>query len=508
MSDKFWAMVDKKVLVPPVILIFIAIVIGVISPEAFERNASMVLEFTLKYFGWFYTIGATFLLSFCFWAALSKHGNYKFGGPTARPEMSVFNWWAISICAGIGIGIIFFGVAEPMAHYNSPAAFLGFEPKSSAAAENALRYAFFHWTFHTYAIYVSAALCIAYTYYKHNKPLKVSTALHPLIGDKIHGPWGTVVDGLAVFAIVGGVGTSLGLGTLQIGSGLEYMWGIKPDALLWMAIIMTLSVGFTISSYTGLHRGIRFLSEKNILIFFFLMTFVLVFGPTIYILEMSISAVGDYLANLIPMSFYLDPMGDGAWLGSWSVFYWAWWLAFAPIIGLFLVKLAYGRTIRQFVMVNLIGPALFGVVWFGIFGSAGIYFDHFSGAGISEFIEASGKEVSMYALFQQLPFTEVTNIIVTLAIVISFITLADSTTSTIAGITTTKFAKTGKSTEPPGSMKIFWGLLMGLLSWVLLTSGGASALQASVIICGLPILVLLLMMVAGFIKAVRQNDEV
>ena len=512
-KTKIWKIINKKMFVPPAIILVIAVIFGLISPETFGKGASTALSFTLKYFGWFYTAGASFLVLFCMWAGFSKYGNVKLGGPDAKPEMSLFNWWAISICAGLAIGLVFFAVAEPMAHYTSPPPFLGFEPKSLAAGQSALPYTFFHWTFHTYGIYISAAICIAFAFYNTKKPFKVSSSLFPLIGDRINGNWGYFVDGLAIFAIVGGVGTSLGFGTMQIASGMDFLWGIKPSGTIWLLVILALTVCYTLSSYTGLQRGIRFLSRQNIRLYFFLMAFVLIFGPTMHILNSTVTAVGDYFSNIVSMSFFQDPMGNSGWVGSWSNFYWAWWLAFAPIVGLFLVRLANGRTLRQFVVVNLIGPASFGILWFSIFGSSSIYLDHFKNANIGEIITKYGNEVSLYALFQQLPFSFVTIILGVLAVAISFITLADSMTSTIAAMTTKGFGGFSAETkeeadrEPPASMKLFWGFLMGLFSWLLLISGGASALQTSVIVCGLPILVLQIVMAISHIKAMRNLDQ-
>lgn len=500
----FWNIINYKVFLPPAILLVVAVIIGLVDPDAFGKAASATLKFTLAKFGWFYTLGSTFLLGFCLWAGFSRYGDVKLGGPEAKPELSIYTWWAISICAGIAIGIVFWGVAEPMAHYTNPPPFLHIEGKSLEAGETALRYSFFHWTFHTYGIYVSAAICIAFAFYNSRKPFKVSSSLFPLIGNRIGGGWGHFVDGLAIFAIVGGVGTSLGFGTMQIASGLDFLWGVKSSGTIWLLIILFLTGCYTISSYTGLQRGIKFLSRNNIRLYFLLMVFLLVVGPTIHILENTLTAVGDYLFNLVPMSLYLDPMEKSGWPGSWSNFYWAWWLAFAPIVGLFLARLAYGRTIRQFVLVNLIGPALFGIAWFGLFGSSAIYLDHFQNAGIGAIIKEAGNEVSLYALFQQLPFSGVTIILGVLAICISFITLADSMTSTIAAMTTKGFGQTKTEKEPPARMKVFWGVVMGLLSYVLLVSGGASALQTSVIVCGLPILVLQLVMAVAHIKAMRN----
>jgi glycine betaine transporter len=501
------SMINKPVFYPPAILAVIAVLFGLFNAEGFGNAASFALSWTLKYFSWFYAFGATALLIFCLWAGYSRYGKIKLGGPDAKPELSKFNWWAISICAGIAVGIVFYGVAEPMSHYMSPPAFLGVEPASAGAAANSLRFTYFHWTLHTYGIYVSVALCCAFFYYNAKKKFAVSSALYPLLGDKINGGWGYFVDCLSIFAIVGGVGTSLGFGTLQIGGGFKFLWGIEPGPMLWLGIILALTAGYTISSYTGLHRGIKFLSSTNVYLYFALMAFVLILGPTIFILENMFTSIGDYVYHLPAMTLFLDPIGQSGWTGAWSIFYWAWWLSFAPIVGLFLVRCAYGRTIREFVTVNLIAPAAFGIVWFSIMGGAGIYMDHFQGTNIGQLINEFGIEVSLYALFQQFPLSGLTIVLGALAVAISFVTLADSMTSTIASMTTKGFGLESEGKEPPAPMKIFWGFAMGLLSLVLLISGGTSALQTSVIVCGLPILIMQLAMVVSYIKAVTNVQE-
>lgn len=504
--SRLWGMINKQIFIPPAIVLVIFVLYGLLDPTGFGKGADLVLNWTLKNFSWFYAIGATLLLAFCFWAGFSKYGNIKLGGRDAVPEMSKFNWFAISLCAGIAIGIVFWGVAEPMTHFMNPPPFLDTEPGSRLAGESALRFSFFHWTFHTYGIYVSAALCIAFFFYNCKKPFKVSSSLYPLIGEKIRGRLGALIDGLAIFAIVGGVATSLGFGAMQIGGGLNYLWGIPPSKWLWLAIIIVCTIFYTISSYSGLHRGIKFLSQTNIYLYFALIAFILFCGPTINILDHAITAIGDYIINVIPMSFYLDPMLRSGWPSSWSIFYWAWWLAYAPIVGLFLVRCAYGRTIREFVVVNLLAPCAFGILWMSVNGAAAIQLENL-GAGIWEAIQAGGIEVALFALFKELPLSFITIILGCFCVAISFITLADSMTSTIASMTTKGFGETREDKEAPAPMKIFWGVVMGLLSYVLLISGGIGALQTSVIVCGLPILVLQLIMAYAYIKAMMNLKE-
>lgn len=503
----FWEMINKQIFFPPAIILIIAVLLGLFNPVGFEKGASAVLDWVLKYFSWFYASGTTILLLFTIWAGFSKYGNIKLGGPDAKPELSTFSWFAISLCAGIAIGIVFYGVAEPMDHYINPPPFLGIAPKSIQSGECALWYSFFHWSFHTYGIYVSMAVPLAFIFYNCKKPYKVSSALYPLAGNKINGKLGNLIDAIAIFAIVGGVATSLGLGTMQIGGGMKFLWNINPTKLVWFVIIMVLTFVYTMSSYTGLQKGIKFLGESNAYLYFFLIAFMLVFGPTVHILNSTVTAIGDYFSNLLNISLYLDPMGKSGWTSNWSIFYWAWWLSFGPLVGLFFARCSYGRTIREVVTVNLIAPSAFGMIWFGVFGSSSIYLEHFKNAGISKLISESGIEVALFALFKQLPLSSLTMILGILAVSISFVTLANSMTSTIASMTTVGFGKTREEVEAPAPMKIFWGLAMGILAYVLLIGGGISALQTSVIVCGLPILVIQLTVAVSYVKAMKNYKK-
>lgn len=503
----FWEMINKQIFFPPAIILTIAVLLGLFNPIGFEKVASAVLNWILKYFSWFYALGTTMLLLFSIWAGFSKYGKIKLGGPDAKPELSTFSWFAISLCAGIAVGIVFYGVAEPMAHYVNPPPFLGVAPKSIESGECALWYSFFHWTFHTYGIYVSMAIPLAFIFFNCKKPYKVSSALYPLAGKRIFGRLGNWIDALAIFAIVGGVATSLGLGTMQIGGGMKFLWGVNPTKLVWFIIIIVLTFVYTISSYTGLQKGIKLLGKGNTYLYFFLIAFMLAFGPTVHILNSTVSAIGDYFSNLFHMSLYLDPMGKSDWTNQWSIFYWAWWLSFGPLVGLFFARCSYGRTIREVVTVNLIAPSAFGMIWFGVFGSSSIFLEHFKNAGISKLISENGIEVALFALFKQLPFAPLTMVLGILAISISFVTLANSMTSTIASMTTVGFGKSKEEIEAPAPMKMFWGLTMGVLAYVLLIGGGISALQTCVIVCGLPILVLQLVVAISYIKAMKNYKK-
>ncbi|SHJ27399.1 glycine betaine transporter [Dethiosulfatibacter aminovorans DSM 17477] len=510
-NNGFLSMINKSLFFPPAIILTIGVLLGAFNPEGFGKGSSIALNFTLKYFSWAYCIGAIILTVFCFWAGFSKYGRIKLGGPDAKPTMGRFTWFAVTFTSSLAIGISFYCVAEPMMHYMNPPTFLGIAGSSVESAQIALRYTYLHWAFIPFAIYVSAGVACAFMFYNARRSFKVSSSLYPLIGDKVDGMIGNTVDALAIFAMVGGIGTSFGLGTLQIGAGMDYLWGFETGPAAWTTIICVMVAIYTTSACTGLHKGIKYISTANMYMYFFLLFAAFIFGPKISILENILTAVGDYLDNLIPMAFNLDPIKQTGWTKDWTMFYWAWWLAFAPLTGLFMVKLAKGRTIREFVTMNLIAPATFVIIWFGIFGSASIFMDHFGGTAIGETINQFGAEVALFAFLKELPLAGITSVVGLLVVAASFITQAEAVSLTLSTMTTVGFDDAGNEQNPPRPVTIFWGVLMGAIALILLLTGGAKALQTSVIVCGLPIIVLQLVMAGAHVKAMinaKDYDQV
>ena len=501
------SMLNLRIFIPAATPLVILIILGFIYKDDLAAPIGSVLNWTLENFGWFYTMGSTFLLGVTLWACFSKYGNIKLGGPDAKPEMSFMTWFAIALTSGIAIGICFFGVAEPMTHYLSPPPFSGLEGKSILAGESALRYTYFHWTFHTYGCYTSISLAIALAFWNSKRPFKVSSGLYGLVGNKTDGPLGTTCDCLGLFAIVGGVCTSLGFGVLQIGGGLDYIFGVEITPSVYAIVIAIMACIYTVSSYTGLEKGITIISNWNMRLYWYCLIFLLIAGPTVHMLEAFSTGVGDYFQNLIGMSLYAEPMYKSGWVGNWSDFYWAWWLSFAPLVGLFLIRLGKGRTVREYVLVNLVAPSMFGMAWFAFFGSSAIYYDHFMNAGIGDEIAKFGNQVSIYALFNQMPLASINKIVGILIVAFSFITLAHSMTSTTAAMTTKGFGESSENLEAPGAMKIFWGALMGVAAWLALVAGGTQGLQTTAIICGLPILVMQIAMMFGMIKWFKNQKD-
>ncbi len=499
--------VEKGIFYPPAVLLILALIIGLIAPEKFEKGAATALNFTIDYFGWMYLLFTFIFFMFVVIVMFSPVGKIKLGGADAKPELNLWNWWCIALCGGIGTGIVFWGVAEPLIHYCSPPVIAGVTNSSPGSAIYALQISYLHWAFHPYAIYAVFGLAVAYMAFNYQLPFRVSSALYPILGEKIHGTWGKSIDSLVVFSQIAGIITSMGFGVMQLARGLDFLFGLTPSNFLYVFIVTIVTLVYTISSYTGLQSGIKWLSDKNSKIFIVSVIFLLVVGPTKFLFDLGTQSFGGYLQNLFSMSFYSDPFSLGSgWTGNWTIFYWAWWIVVAPLMGTFLARISYGRTIREFLIVNVLAPGLFGIVWFTTYGGSAIYLDRFKNAGIMNTINQYGSEVATYALFKNFPLDFITVPIAILAVAISFITLANSMTSTISTIT----SKHATTDEAPGALKVFWGVLMGCLTILFLVIGGTSSikgLQTTSIVAALPIFILEITVVVSLILAFYKKGH-
>ena len=496
--------INSAVFFPPAILLLIAVLIGIIYPEKLGEWAGRALAFSVNNFSWFYNGGSGLLLVFCLWATFGKPGDIVIGGPDAKPVVSTFNWFVLAWTSGIAIGAVFYCVAEPMSFFTSPPSYLGQPGGTAEAGEQALRYTFFHWAFHPYAFYSSAGLCIAFMHHNAKRSFRVSSALYPLLGEKSDGLVGHLVNALAVFVLVACLGTSLGLGTMQFAGGINYVFNTNySSAALWVLIIVVICTLYITAACSGLHKGMKYLGQLKVYMYLGLVLFVLLTGGTIFILNNTLVGIGAYFDGFIMDTFYVEPLKRTGWVGDWTIFYWAWWLTAAPIVGLFLVKLARGRTVRQFMLMNMLAPTLFTFLWFGVFGSAAINMEFFGGIKLSEEIAGHGIQVALFALLKHLPFGSVTMLVGLAMIVVSFITMADAMTLALADMTAANYGEGGS----PVILKIFWGGIMGLIALALLLSGGLQALQTSVVVCGVPILFAQLCMAAAFVKAMVGNKQ-
>ncbi|WKY45171.1 BCCT family transporter [Eubacteriaceae bacterium ES2] len=495
----------------PIVLMGIILIIGFFVPDEFTEIMTNFFILLMANAGWMVSLGVLIFVGAMIFLFFSPFGKIKFGGKDAKPKYRTWIWWAISLCAGIGTGIVFWGATEPLMHTFTPPAAAGVEAGTLEAVIWAMAKSFLHWSFSPYSIYAVAGLAIGYAYYNMNKSYTASSGLVYLRdGKEINSKASTIIDGIILFAICGGVAGSLGYGLLQIGSGLNFVFGIEPGPIIWTVIALIIITSYTISSATGLDKGISWLSDKNAWIFIALMVFVLIYGPTSYICNLTTQSLGFFVNNFIDLSLFTEPTANTElWPQWWDMYWMVDWLSFGPIVGLFLVKLAYGRTIREFITVNVILPSLFGIIWFGIFGGFALDLQLVHGIDMSGYLAANGAQSFMMYLFEYLPFTDLIRVIMLITISLSFITLADSMTSTIS----TMSLKQSKGVkEAPLPVKVFWGVFIGVISLVFVISGGIDGIKIVKTIAGFPILFIELAMILSFVtylvKGKYKRDEV
>lgn len=505
-SHRLSDLVDFHTFWPATIVLLAAVIWGIAAPHSFGAAANAALGFVTDKFSWLYALVTSFFLFFCLWVMFGKMGKIRFGGPNAKPEFSYFTWFCITLTSCIAVGILFYCVAEPMGNSTNPPGFTDMAPRSADAAEAALQYTYLHWAFHPYSMYAAIGVCIGFMYWNCGQKYRISSALYPLMGERCDGRVGSWINSLCLFAMVAGVGTSFGLGVLQLASGIEYVFHITlPTIPLWAAIIFGYALVYILAACSGLKKAISRISDANVYIYIILLVGVLLLGGTTFILNNTISSSGSYLDFMLRQVFYLEPVKQSGWIGDNTIFYWGWWFVYAPVSALFLIKLAKGRTLREFVIVNMVLPSLFALVWFGFFGSAAIRVEHFGPGGIAAAIEEYGIAVALFAFLRTQKFSTIMIVLAFLAMLFSFVTMAQSMSLTMADMVSARVLRSQDDRQTaPNSLKAFWGLMLAFVAFALLISGGLSALQTASIVCGLPIIILLLFMMYAFIKAARN----
>ncbi|MFB4210983.1 BCCT family transporter [Shouchella sp. JSM 1781072] len=476
---------------------------GVVFPENMLEVTENIQGFISTELGWFYLLSATFYVAVGIYLIVSPFGSIRLGKPDEKPEYTYLTWFAFLFTAGMGIGLVFWGSAEPLSHFFTPA---NAEPGTQQAAAEAMRYSIFHWGIHPWAIYSVVALTLAYFQYRKDEPALFSSTFRPLIGHRVHGPIGKTIDVFVVFATIFGTATSLGFGAAQITAGLIYLFP-SLDAIDYnvfqIAVILIVTVLFSISATTGIDKGIRILSNLNVRLAILLMAFVLLLGPTSYIMGVFTQGIGSYVQNFFGMSFSMDVYDpDSSWVQDWTLFYWAWWISWAPFVGAFIARVSRGRTIREFVIGVIALPSLFGAFWFSVFGGSSIFFEN-NGGGLYAQMQEGGTEMALFALLEQFPLTFFVALITVLLIASFFITSADSAT-VVLGMQTT-----GGNLNPPNSVKLVWGLIIAGTAGVLLVTSeeGLDALQTASIIGAFPFAIIIILMIVSLFKELRNEKE-
>ncbi|HWO77795.1 MAG TPA: BCCT family transporter [Bacillus sp. (in: firmicutes)] len=487
-SNVFWISVA---------IVLAALIFGVAAPDSFEEVTSNVQAFITSAFGWYYLILVTVIVIFCIFLIFSPVGAIKLGKPDDKPEFSKATWFAMLFSAGMGIGLVFWGAAEPLSHFmNPPLA----EAGTNAANKEAMRYTFFHWGIHAWGIYAVVALALAYFNFRKGEPGLISATLKPILGKKLmEGPLGTVIDVLAVFATVVGVATTLGFGAAQINGGLSYLFGIPNNFTVQLIIIVVVTILFIISAWTGLGKGIKILSNANMFLAIALLVLIFIAGPTILILNMFTDSLGGYIQNIVQMSFRIAPLNEEhrSWINAWTIFYWAWWISWSPFVGIFIARVSRGRTIREFMIGVLLLPALVSFFWFAVFGTSAIEVQK---AVVADLSQLATEEV-LFAIFNESSWSTILSIVAITLVGTFFITSADSATF-VLGMQTTYGSLT-----PANSVKITWGIAQSTIALVLLYSGGLQALQNALIVAAFPFSIIMVLMMLSLYKALTKEKK-
>lgn len=480
------------------ILVTLFVLWGFFSPTSLNTAAGNALGWMINTFGWFYMLITTFFVLFIVVLAISPFGKIKLGKQDDKPEFSWFSWIGMLFAAGIGVGFVFWGVAEPVLHYLNPP--VGFEPESAASAVAGLRYGVFHWAFHPWAIFSIVGLTLAYVQFRLNRPALISSAFYPLLGNKVNGWSGQTIDILAVLATCTGVATTFGLSALQMSAGISHLTSIPNNIWTQIVIIAIVTVCFIISSATGLDKGIKILSNVNIVVAGILLLFVLMIGPTIFILENFVTTLGGYVTNFLKMSLTLTPYSNNEWLGANTIFFWAWHISWAPFMGLFIARISRGRTIREFIAGVLIAPAVLALLWFTTFGSTALNIEIYGEGGLGALVN-NEVEIALFAMLSELPFGLITSTVAMVLIFIFFVTSADSATYVLATMTSRG------TLNPSLTVKLIWGFLMAGTASVLLLSGGGGldALQTASIIAALPFAIIMLFMIVSMLILLKRD---
>lgn len=475
------------------ILTSLVVVFGLISPSMFKNVANSGFNLIVGNFNWIYLVVMLALVIFAIFLAFSKYGNIRLGKDTDRPEFSNLSWFSMLFGAGMGIGLVFFGAVEPLKHMASP---LGTNPGSVDSVNFAMQQSFMHWGITPWAAYAVMGLSLAYFQFRKDAPGLISSIFLPILGKEgVEGPIGKTIDILAVFTTVTGIATSLGMGTMQIAGGLEYMFGIKNTIYVQMTIVAVATVLYIKSSTSGLDKGIKFLSNLNLGLACALLVGAILVGPSIDMITNFSNGMGLYLEQFISQSLYIDPHGE--WVAQWRVFYWAMWIAWIPFVGIFIARISKGRTIREFIIGVTLVPALVCIIWFAVFGTLGM------NLGLDFAKDATMvTETALFKVFSNYQFGNILSIIAMILLCTFFISSADSATYVLG-----MFTSNG-DLNPSCKKKVAWGIIQALLAIVLLISGGLDTLQKVSIISAFPFAIIMIFSIVSTMKALKEEVKV
>ncbi|ARE86544.1 glycine betaine uptake BCCT transporter [Clostridium formicaceticum] len=486
---------NNKVFHISLVVVFAIVFWGIFSPENFENTANGFYEFVVGNFSWMYLLSMLSFVAFAGFLAFSKYGKIKLGSDDSVPEYSNTSWFAMLFGAGMGIGLVFWGVAEPLNHFVNPP--FGLEGGTAGAANFAMKTSFLHWGFHPWANYSIFGLALAYFQFRKNKPGLISSVFIPLLGEeRINGPIGKTIDILAIFATIAGVATSLGLGTLQINGGLNFLFGIPNTTLVNIIIIAVVTFIYIWTAVTGIEKGIKLLSDINLIAAIAILGLSIIVGPTVKMINIFLNGTGLYLTDFIRDSFRIEAFGDNSWTGGWTVFYWAWWIAWAPFVGTFIARISKGRSIREFVIGVIVAPSLASFVWFATFGTLGM------NLGMDVATEAiQTTETALFLVMRNYPLGSIISFVAVFLLCTFFITSANSATFVLG------MMSSNGDLNPSNSKKIIWGLVQSLLAVSLLLAGGLTTLQIGSIAAAFPFVIVMILSMVSLMKALKSDEK-
>ena len=452
-------------------------------------------------FGWFYILSANFFVVVMLLIAGSDFGKIRIGGPDARPEFSTGSWYAMLISAGMGIGLMFWSVAEPIFHYTTPSPMFDVPVSSAQSAQGAMGLTYYHWGIHPWGIYALVGLSLAFFAYNRGLPLTIRSIFYPLLGERIYGFWGNIIDILSVMATLFGLATSLGLGVKQVVSGLHYLFNFPTSTGFAVFLIGVITFFAVLSIATGLDKGVKYLSLANMGLAGLFMGFLILVGPTVYILKALTQNIGFYLQNLPQLSFWVETYygAEGShWQNPWTIFYWGWWISWSPFVGMFIARISKGRTVREFIVGVMVFPTLLSFLWMSTFGGSALWLQI---TGASDIAAAVNQDVStaLFVMLEGFPLTKITSFLGIVLVTIFFVTSSDSGSLVVDHLTS------GGKLDSPVPQRIFWGVMEGVCAAALLMGGGLAALQSASIATGLPFTVVLLIMCYSLYRGLEEE---
>lgn len=480
-------------------LVLLALIMGSVYTATTAHYITTLRHWLNPFLEWYYVVLVAFLLFFMIWLGTGRYKNVRLGRDNEQPEFTFFSWVSMLFAAGTGVGILFWSVAQPIMQFQANPYIA--EGMSAEAAVVAMRLTFFHWGINGWAIFSFVAVSMAYFTFRHDLPLTIRSSLYPLLRDRVNGPLGNLIDLLAVFGTVFGITTTLGLGVQQMNAGLLAVFGLADSEALQLTVIGVIMLIATLSVVSGVQKGVRLLSELNVWLSVVAVAFMLIFGPTQYLIGLMVEATGDYIQNLLLMTFHTNVTYGDNWQAQWTVFFWGWWLAWSPFVGMFIARISRGRTLREFVMGVLLVPTGITIVWIGLFGGTALYEELFGGGGIIQAV-AHNVATALYVTIEGMGMGVLGTLMSALMVVLIGTYLI---TSANAGTLVINTILSGGDANPPSLHRVLWGALLALLTAVLLLAGGLETLQSAVITAAVPFSVVVIGMIFSLLRALRNE---